>query len=43
MADAKHHNMLNKKQIMGLRKADKIEIEAGKITEWKGKEIRKDL
>ncbi len=43
MADTKHHNMLNKKQIMGLRKADKIEIEAGKITEWKGKEIRKNL
>jgi hypothetical protein len=31
----KHHDILNRKQISGLRKADKIEIEAGKLTEYK--------
>ncbi len=31
----KHYPILNKKQIKNLRKADKIEIEAGKIVEWK--------
>jgi hypothetical protein len=30
-----HRPILNKSQIAMLRKADKIEIEAGKITEWK--------
>lgn len=29
-----HHKLLNRKQIAGLRKADDLEIEAGKITEW---------
>ncbi len=32
---ARHYSILNRKQIAGLRKADKIEIEAGKIVEWK--------
>lgn len=31
----KHYKILTKKQIRNLRKADKIEIRAGKITEWK--------
>ncbi len=30
----KHHNILTKSQIKSLRKADKIEIEAGKLTEY---------
>jgi hypothetical protein len=29
-----HHPLLSRKQIAGLRRADKIEIEAGKLTEW---------
>lgn len=29
-----HHRLLSRKQIAGLRKADKIEIKAGKLTEW---------
>lgn len=29
-----HHKIINSKQIKNLRKADKIEIKAGKITEW---------
>jgi len=35
--EVKHFPILNRKQIAGLRKADKIEIEAGKITEYKKK------
>ena len=31
----KHFPILNRKQVAGLRKADKIEIKAGKIVEWK--------
>lgn len=31
MADSRHHNVVNAKQIKNLRKADKVEIEAGKI------------
>jgi len=31
----KHYKILNKKQIHNLRKADKIEIDIGKIIEWK--------
>ena len=30
----KHFQILNRKQIVGLRKADKIEIKAGKLVEW---------
>lgn len=29
-----HHELISRKQIAGLRKADKIEIRAGKLTEW---------
>ena len=35
LAEIKHFPILDKKQIRSLRKADRIEIEAGKITEWK--------
>lgn len=35
LAEVKHFPILNRKQIRNLRKADKIEIEAGKIVEWK--------
>ena len=35
LADTKHFPMLNRKQIRNLRKADKIEIKAGKMLEWK--------
>ncbi|MEQ1561715.1 MAG: hypothetical protein ABL899_03295, partial [Nitrospira sp.] len=31
----KHHKILSQKQIKNLRKADKIEIEAGKLVEYK--------
>lgn len=39
----KHYNILNKKQIADLRKADKVEIMAGKLVEWKrdGKRVIK--
>jgi len=29
-----HHGLISRNQIAGLRKADKIEIRAGKLTEW---------
>ena len=32
---SKHHQMLNREQIKGLRKADQIEILAGKLVEQK--------
>jgi hypothetical protein len=43
IANAKHIKIMNKKQIKNLRKADKIEIIAGKLVEWKpyGKRIIK--
>jgi len=34
LADVKHVSILNKKQIVGLRQAEPIEIKAGKIVEW---------
>ena len=37
LADIKHFRILNRKQIANLRKADPIEIKAGKILEWKSK------
>jgi hypothetical protein len=30
----KHYKILNNRQIKNLRKADDIEIKAGKLTEW---------
>jgi len=35
LVEVKHFPILNQKQIRNLRKAEPIEIEAGKITEWK--------
>lgn len=35
LADVKHHPILTRSDIAGLRKADEIEIEAGKLVEWK--------
>lgn len=32
---ARHFKLLNKRQIAGLRRADKIEIQAGKLVEWR--------
>ena len=37
LAEIKHLPILNRKQIANLRKADKIEIDVGKMTEWKDK------
>jgi hypothetical protein len=31
---SRHHELISRKQIAGLRKADAIEIKAGKLTEW---------
>ncbi len=33
--ESKHYSLINKKQIKKLRKADNIEIESGKLTEYK--------
>ncbi len=33
--DIKHYKILSRRQIKNLRKADKIEIKAGKLVEWK--------
>ncbi len=35
LAKVKHYQILTRKQIANLRKADKIEIDAGKLIEWK--------
>jgi hypothetical protein len=35
LVKAKHYKILNQKQIRNLRKADKIEIDMGKVVEWK--------
>ncbi len=35
LGDCRHFNILDKKNIANLRKADDIEIEAGNLTEWK--------
>lgn len=35
LAEVKHFKIMDRKQIRNLRRADKIEIEAGKILEWK--------
>src|SRR3989344_461654 len=39
----KHFNILTRKQIKNLRKADKIEIEIGKVTEWKKMKLSKRI
>jgi hypothetical protein len=43
LADVKHYPILTKKQIRNLRRADKIELDAGDIVEWKAKKIVKRL
>ena len=43
MAETKHYDILNRKQIMNLRKADKIELDVGKIVEWESKHMKKNL
>jgi hypothetical protein len=40
MSDSKHYQILNKRQLKNLRKADKIEIAAGKIVEWEKPKTR---
>ena len=35
LAEVKHNDILTRTQIKSLRPADKIEIEAGKLTDWK--------
>jgi hypothetical protein len=35
LAEVRHFPILNRKQIQNLRKADQIEIQVGKIVEWK--------
>ena len=35
LVDVKHKPLINRKQISYLRKADKIEIDVGKVVEWK--------
>lgn len=37
LAKVKHFPILNRKQIRNLRKADEVEIKAGKVVEWKKK------
>ena len=39
----KHFSILNKSQIHQLRKADEIEIKAGKLVEWKSKNAKENL
>ena len=43
LADSKHFDILNRSQIAGLRKADRIEIEAGKLVEEKEPEVQSTL
>jgi len=43
LTEVKHFPILTRKQIRGLRKADKVEIEAGKIIEWKSKFAKEGL
>jgi len=43
LTKVKHFSILTKKQIHGLRKADDLEIKAGKLVEWKSKKMKKNL
>ncbi len=38
LKEVKHYKILNRKQIKRLRKADELEIEIGKVTEWRKEE-----
>jgi hypothetical protein len=43
LSEIKHFPILNLKQIKNLKKADEIEIQAGKLLEWKNKNAKKNL
>jgi len=43
LTTVKHYPILTKRQIHGLRKADRVEIEAGKLVEWKSKKAKENL
>lgn len=43
LVSVKHFPIMTKEQIHSLRKADEIEIKAGKIVEWKSKMTKKNL
>ncbi|MBI3622994.1 hypothetical protein HY212_02855 [Candidatus Pacearchaeota archaeon] len=43
LGNVKHFPILNKNQIHSLRKADEIEIKAGKLVEWKSKNMKENL
>lgn len=43
LADVKHFQLLTKKQIANLRKADDIEIEIGRVVEWKNDNAKEGL
>lgn len=43
LVEVPHHQILTKKQIANLRKADDIEIKYGEILEWKNKNMKKNM
>lgn len=43
LAEVKHFPIINNRQIAGLRKADDIEMKAGKLVEWKSNKMKKNL
>ncbi|PIN87993.1 hypothetical protein COV12_00845 [Candidatus Woesearchaeota archaeon CG10_big_fil_rev_8_21_14_0_10_32_24] len=43
LVSVKHFPILTRKQIFNLRKADEIEIKAGRLVEWKSKNAKKNL
>jgi hypothetical protein len=43
LAKVKHYEILTKKQIFELRKADEIEMRAGKLVEWENDKMKKNL
>ena len=43
LAEIKHYPILDRKQIACLRKADEIEMKAGKLVEWDNSSAKKNL
>ena len=43
LADVEHFQILDRKQIAGLKKADEIEIKAGSLVEWENRFAKKNL
>jgi hypothetical protein len=43
LAKVKHFKILTRKHISGLRKADEIEVKAGKLIEWKSGKMKENL